>query len=84
MPIKRHPTDTGGQWSVPGPAFPTQTHQLLTAPQCVARVTVEGHRAPGKMTSIVNLVAKLWGPWVFTSDEFKTWGRQKESEQSSW
>lgn len=83
MQIKRLRTDTGWQRSVPRPAFTTQTHQFLTAPKTVARVTAEGHRAPCKMTSIVNLVAELWGPWVLTSDELETWGRQKNSNHGN-
>lgn len=71
---KRPPTDTSGERPVPGPALPAQTQQRLTAPQAVPRVTAEGHRAPCEMASIANLVAKLGGSWVFTFDEFKTWG----------
>lgn len=84
---KRPPTDTGGERSVPGPALPTQTQQLLTAPQAVSRVTAEGHRASCKMASIMNLVAKLRGSWILTLDEFKTcrreerWGKQDPAWQ---
>lgn len=43
LQIKKLRTDTGWQWSVPRPAFTTQTHQFLTASKTVARVTAEGH-----------------------------------------
>lgn len=77
MASKGPPTDTSGERSVPGPALPAQTQQLLAAPQAVPRVTAEGHRAPCKLASIVNLVAKLGGSRVLTFDEFKTWQREK-------
>lgn len=71
------PTDTSGERSIPGPALPRQTQQLLAAPQVVSRVTAEGHRTPCKLASIVNLVTKLGSSWVLTFDEFKTWHREK-------
>lgn len=76
MASKGSPTDTSGERSVPGPALPAQTQQLLAAPQAVPRVTAEGHRTPCKLASVVNLVAKLGGSRVLTFDEFKTWRRE--------
>ena len=70
---ERPPTDTSGEGPVPGPALATQTQQLLAAPQAIPRVTAEGHGAPCKVASVVDLVAKLGGSWVLTSDEFKAW-----------
>lgn len=74
---KGPPTNTSGQRSVPGPALPAQTQQLLIAPQAVPRVTAEGHRTPSKLASVMNLVAKLGGSRVLTFDEFKAWRREK-------
>lgn len=78
---KRPPTYTGGERPVPGPALPTQTQQLLTAPQAVSRVTAEGHRASCKMASVMNLVAKLGGSRILTLDEFKTCSREERERK---